>query len=280
MVANPEAAAAREVHETLGDTGIANNIPVQDNTINYSTLSVEEMNSENYGLNEAQDTYVTENNEVEWDSDLVDFDNPEEVQLTEGQYDFSRYSEMFDLTNPEVVNTLNENTQALRELGFTQAQLEYYLDDMINLKNQISQKPQPTVEEIKEKLNTKLTVEEKRNYNSIKNWVRQAAGNDAEVSQLVNQALGNSQIVKILNAIYKSNLGGNYNPNSYAPEPTNRGGIPLDNLAERFNSWLISEGRWQDKETKKAYLKELRNHVNKAELSKFDAKYRDFLNQK
>lgn len=214
----------------------------------------ENINVEQEVINEVDDN-VQENIDV--DDNVVDNeDNQEESQDEEfdpdklfedenynyqfGQYDLSKYKDVFDFDNEELISEFTQYAKEYSDRGFTQEQIEFILDDKI--KDLKSEEPKhiPTQKEIKEKLNNSLSREEKRNYSMINNFI----GNVLKGSELEGkekEIMQNPALVKMLNLVYKNSLNATTNIKSMQkPKEKQIKSISLDEAKEVLMDGILN----------------------------------------
>lgn len=152
---------------------------------------------------EQEDNTELENNiEDQNENDNLEdlFDNDEDNYNISG-YNLSKYKDVLSFDNPEDMREFNDYIDKFSQLGFTQEQIEFLIDDEIN----DSEEPKElTKKDIKEKLNS-LSVEEKRNYRAINSFVNNALIG-TELQGKERQIMSNPALVKLMNIVYKQSL--------------------------------------------------------------------------
>ena len=164
-----------------------------------------------------------ENEETEVEVDENEF-SPEDLFGEEdintnsyqfGKYNFEKYKDVLDFSDEELNKEFNEKVGAYEKLGFTQEQIDFLLDERISdvqSREEIKAK-KPTQAEIREKLQSRLSNEEIRNYKPTVNFVKDIlSGTEFEVK--ANEILQNPILVKIFHQAYKKSLGKTTNINS------------------------------------------------------------------
>lgn len=149
-------------------------------------------------LNSGVDNEV-ETTEDEFDPDKM-FDEEELVSYNFGIYNLEKFKDVLDFENQELHDEFNSYVLDLEAKGFTQEQVEFMLEREI-----AKPEPEKNKEDVKEVLKKSLTIEEKRNYSNINNFVTDMiAGTEFEESK--NDIMQNPALVKLFNQIYKKSL--------------------------------------------------------------------------
>lgn len=162
---------------------------------------------ENIGDTQEVDTEVAVEDEEFNPEDMFEDDNS---TYQFGQYDLSKYKDVFDFDNEEFVSEFNRYAKEYASKGFTQEQIEYLLDSRIAEAEQDPKQKQTSSKEIKERLNKGLSNEEKRNYKAINSFVVNAlAGTELEGQE--KAIVSNPALVKLMNVLYKKSLGSTTN---------------------------------------------------------------------
>lgn len=174
-----------------------------------------------------------------------------------GEYDLSKYREIID---EEKLSTLDEYARKYAEKGFTQEQIEFLIDEEIN-----ENKPR-TKEEVIKELNSYLTIEEKRNYQSVGNELKTILEKDG-LSKYYEEAMANPIVFKLINSILKNRKGESIGVKT---EKESRKNLVLSGQqgVEAFNNFLKTNN---DIEKIEKMKKEIRSKLaNENEINYFN----------
>ena len=115
-----------------------------------------------------------ETEEEEFDPEKAQFKDDELYQI-EG-FDLSEFKEAIDLSNPETLQLAESQLKQLKDLGFTQEQIKFLVENAISdlQSEQTGVKELKTAREVNEYLNKNLEKETKLNYvpltRNLKEW--------------------------------------------------------------------------------------------------------------
>lgn len=188
-------------------------VEVSQDTVDEHIEEVADEVAENNEVLENEDTEDAE--EFDPSSLFTEEDGIEKANYVFGEYDLSKYKDILDFKNEELVNEFNSYADKYSNLGFTQEQVEFILDERISEAQESERRKErkPTQKEIKERLQNSLTKEEIRNYNSIGKFVRYIV-DGTEFEEKANEILQNPSLIKLFNMAYKKSLGKTTNINA------------------------------------------------------------------
>ena len=137
-------------------------VTVTDEVINDQEVVTDEINLDNPEEKPEIETEVTEEleeteTEEEFTTDDLDLS---ENETTFSNYDLSKYKDVFDYDNIEAMEGLKEQAKEMENRGFTQDQVEYILDSIFQLNQEIEAEQEPkkiTKAEVEENLKKYLT---------------------------------------------------------------------------------------------------------------------------
>lgn len=205
---------------------------------------------------------VEEDTEFNPDNLFNDDDAEEEVNYTFGEYDLSKFKDVLDFSDEELVSEFNEYASKYQEKGFTQEQVEFILDEKIaELEAQEDAKAKkPTQREVKEKLQKSLTKEEIRNYKPTSVFVRElVAGTEFEDKAM--DIMQNPTLVKLFHTAYKKSLGKTTNiNNTNKPKETQIKSMTIDEAYD-----LVIQATKDKGIDKESLIKDLKARVSDKE---------------
>lgn len=139
-------------------------------------------------------------------------DGEEELSYQFGDYDLSKYKDVLDFSDSEMVEEFNQYAQKYAEKGFNQEQIEFILDEKIAELNERENRKEKksTQKEIKERLQNSLTKEEIRNYRATTNFVKGIV-DGTEFEDKLNEIIQNPTLVKLFHNAYKKSMGSTTN---------------------------------------------------------------------
>jgi len=174
-----------------------------------------------------------------------------------GDYNLSKYKEVLDFDNPEVIGVLEAEANRYKEKGFTQEQIEFILDERVEeMANEAEDNKVPSPEEIRQNLSNKLTSEEKRNYRAVHSFVSDMY-TGTELEKGIDNIMGNPILVKMMNVMYKKSLSQTGNMNQSIPKRPEKQirSMSIDEAYDTIDR-AMSDGR----DIKKV-VKEIKNRV-------------------
>lgn len=222
---------------------------VVDNELNIDEIDTEETLAD-------PETTDEDSEEIEEDIenlfDEEDLEDPNKYLI--GGYNLDKYKELISLDNEEDVKEFSDYMLSMKEKGFTQEQVEFMIDEEIA--EDAQEKPKLDKKSIKEKLSNSLTLEEKRNYKALNNFISSAIqGTDMEGSR--EKIMMNPALVKLVNTIYKKTLGKTTNINrTNSPKEGRRKTISIESAYDTINQ-AMSTGENIDK-----VIKDLKSQVS------------------
>jgi len=197
-----------EVNVSNGDLNIA-----PETNVDEIEQSTETKNDTEIEINPNEEGVVEDISEIEFgEEDLID---PNAYKF--GEYDLEKYKDNLNLEDEETVQAFKDTAKELKEMGFTQTQVEWFVEREIANNEEVAPK-KPTNAEIKENLNKSLTREEKSNYNGIKKLLADSLSG-TELDKHIKSLETNDTMVKILNKIYKKSLNQTGTLNNKTPRP-------------------------------------------------------------
>ena len=141
-----------------------------------------------------------ENEEFDYEDFARDAD--EEAQSDYNGYDLKNFTDILDLEDSDVVERLDRMSAKAKELGLTQEQAEWVLQNDLE-SHAAESETQATPAEIKEYLNANLNRAEKKDYSAIGNFLKdRLAGTDSESE--IGRAMENPHVYKFVRDLYKS----------------------------------------------------------------------------
>ena len=220
---------------------------------------------------EVQELDENKNEEIEeFDPDKIseeDLDR-DEALVIEG-YDLNEYKDVLDFDDPEAQEIISSELKHLKELGFTPEQAKVYIDSHLQAYQEQEQEEREMYSQkgTEKRLKENLTKDEWRNYKNIANWVKTSESMGIP-KQHINDALGNPALVKMLNALYSSNVNNNKVVEQKNPAPKVTTVSPIA-VREQWEKWISK----QDKvsvEASKAYLDQFRPYIKEDDKDLFN----------
>jgi len=181
-----------------------------------------------------------------------DIDFSEEYNIA--GYDFSKFKGRIDESS---LPYLEEYAKKYQEQGFTQAQIEFLLEE------NLSEEPKDR-ESIMKELNASLTMEEKQSYRHTGTQLKQAL-DKSNLGKYYEEIMSNPIAFKVVNALVKSltpgaNVGAKTERESRASSLTGYEAV------EHFNKYLAENLGYSNREAKQ---KELLGRLAKEEDKKY-----------
>lgn len=224
-----------------------------------------------------EETKEVEEETKEFNPDEIDFDNMTPYDEVEG-YNFGDLVREYgiDTDDQEALDEVKAYAKRLKDAGFNQEQANLFfrtfLDNVVNDMNE--EKEMYTPANISKSLNEQLTIEEKRNYKPILNWIKSANVNGALPQKMINDAMSNPTLVKFLNVLYSNHA------NSRTPieiqKPVIKGGLSAVGAVEKYQEWMKSQNTVSPEQTK-AYVESLRKMVDSKSLEDFNNIFKSIL---
>lgn len=212
----------------------------------------------------------TDSEDKEFDPDSMDFEEEEKpfYKDIEG-YDLEFAKDILDFDSEDAVNYIKGELSELKALGFSQAQAEKYINSHLKAyRDQQAQDQELRSEKhIKEKLNDKLTREEKGNYKAILNWVKEVSSDGSFPREWVGDVMSNPNLVKILNAMYKNKTSNN--KVQEIPQPVTKATMSVKDAVAKYKDWIVKEkGASIDKTTE--FINGLRPYIADKDMESFN----------
>ena len=212
----------------------------------------------------------TDSEDKEFDPDSIDFEEEEKpfYKDIEG-YDLEFAKDILDFDSEDAVNYIKGELSELKALGFSQAQAEKYINSHLKAyRDQQAQDQELRSEKhIKEKLNDKLTREEKGNYKAILNWVKEVSSDGSFPREWVGDVMSNPNLVKILNAMYKNKTSNN--KVQEIPQPVTKATMSVKDAVAKYKDWIVKEkGASIDKTTE--FINGLRPYIADKDMESFN----------
>jgi hypothetical protein len=204
--------------------------------------------------------------EEEFNPDEIDFS---ENDTTFGKYDLSKYKDVIDFENAEALEAFRQEAAKLEQLGASQELVEYICESVLGL-NEESQSPQKmTKTEVEANLKQHLTIEERRNYPVVNNYVKDILkGTELENNTL--EIMSNPYLVKLASYFYKKSVGGRVINQSNVPEQKPKATYTLDTVQRNYEKFLEKN---PTKEQESKYLSDLYKKIPDKEKEQFSFIY-------
>lgn len=245
---------------TSENTALPENVENQEE-VTFDTEGDVEGNPDTDTENEENPIVEEEDSEENSEGDLEDLFDEEDLedpnQYNIGGYDLSKYKDIINPDNDKDYQEFSDYISAMKDNGFTQKQVEFMIDKEIAEEEQTPNKPDKKA--IKEKLNASLTLDEKRNYKALNNFVSGAIqGTDIENQR--EEIMTNPALVKLVNTIYKKTLGRTTNINrTKAPSEGRIKTMSIDSAFDVLNQAMSDGGNIDE------VIKNLRKKVSDKE---------------
>ena len=207
-----------------------------------------------------------EETEEEFNPDNVDFS---ENDTTFGIYDLSKYKDNINFENTEAMEAFNKEAKEFEKRGFTQEQMEYILESVLGMKEEPETPQKMTKKEVDANLKQHLTIEERRNYPVINNFVKDTLkGTELEGNTL--EIMSNPYLVKLASYFYKKGAGGRVINKSNVPEQKARITYTLESVQKSYEKFLEKN---PSKEEENKYLSDLYKRVPDKDKEQFSFIY-------
>lgn len=208
-----------------------------------------------------------------FDPDKTEFDDGEIYNNIEG-YDLEKFKDTLDFESEEALSYIKAEMAELKALGFNQAQAEKYiqsqLDAYSNTQKEGNQE-EYSQKNVQAKLNESLTREEKGNYRSILNWMKEVSKDGAFPQEHITVLMSNPSTVKILNTLYKNVTSTNKVKDIPVSQPKAKMGA--QDAVNKYKDWIVKEsGASVDKTTD--FVNQMRPYIDENELETFDEIFR------
>lgn len=186
--------------ETVETTDIKD---TDDNTSEINDTQIDETENQEIDV-ETTETEENEESQEEFDPDNLELED--ETDYTFEGYDLSKFKDNIDLTNENVRASLENVSKELKEQGFTQQQIEWLMQKEIDA---VTNKKEtgPTKEQIMEDLKKNLTVQERRDYKVVGNFLKENL-KGTELEGYYKEAMANPIVYKFIHTLYNKTLSG------------------------------------------------------------------------
>lgn len=217
---------------------------------------LEEETNQTEETNSEEETEQLEQKEEKKAFSVDDIEFDEEYKL--GGYDFSKFKGRIDESS---LPYLEEYAKRYQEQGFTQAQIEFLLEENL-------EETPKNMESIMKDLGKSLTIEEKQSYKATGAKVKQAL-DKSNLGKYYEEIMTNPIAFKVINAIVKNlSPGANIGAKTERESRVNST-INGEKAVELFNEFLSTTD--VDEEKAKAKAKEIRSKIkNQEELNYFN----------
>lgn len=220
----------------------------------------------------AEEETVEDNKE--FDPENIDFAEEDQPVYKDIEgYDLEFVKDILDFESEEAMNYIKGELAELKELGFSQAQAEKYINSHLQAYREQQEEEQEMRSEkhIKEKLNEKLTKEEKGNYKSILNWVKEISQTGAFPNEWVGDLMANANVVKVFNAMYKDRTSSN--KVQEVPQPTPKMSMSVQDALAKYKDWIVKEkGASIDKTTE--FVNQMKPYIAEKDMDHFNQIFR------
>lgn len=246
------------------------------------------------GVPEVQTETETKGEKEIFDPNKVDFGEGDEKEVEDKEdkeelngeyegYSLDEFKDVMDLSDPEDEKLVREKLKAYREAGFTQAQVNKVINDMVELYRQDAQEAYEkeleeekmyTPEAILDRLKKELTTEEKREYKHVANWFSQI-GKGAIKDQHISDALSNPSLVKILTVLYKNSTNTNVVRDTGDTTPKSSS-ISPQAVFERWQEWIKGQKN-VTRDASRNYIKQFENLISSDDKETFNQIFKSIL---
>ena len=225
-----------------------------------------EFDPENSNITEGEGEEPKEDTEEEFNPDSADFS---ENDTTFGKYDLSKYKDKIDFENIEAMEAFRQEATKLEQLGASQELVEYICESVLGM-NEESQEPQKmTKKEVDADLKRHLTIEERRSYPVINNFVKDTLkGTELEGNTL--EVMSNPYLVKLAGYFYKKGVGGRVINQSNVPEQKPRVDYTLESVQKNYEKF---QAKNPTKEQENKYLSDLYKRIPEKDKKQFEFIY-------
>ena len=219
---------------------------------------------------EIQEQETKEDEESEEDFSIDDLDLLEN-ETTFGKYDLSKYQDNLAYENIEAMDNLKQVAQKMDELGFSQEQVEFILDNIYEASQEIEeQQPKKmTKTEVQNHLKETLTPDEKRDYKVVNNYVKEMV-KGSEFEGLEKNIMTDPLLIKFARVFYKKSVGSKVINKSNVPEQKTNASYTVENAQAQYDKYL-KEKPESKREEKTAFLTNLYKKMPEKEKKKFES---------
>lgn len=225
-----------------------------------------EFDPENPDITEGEEEEQNEEIEEEFDPDNMDLS---ENDVTFGKYDLSKYKDKMNFENTEALEAFRQEATKLEQLGASQELVEYILDNVIVLNEEMAAPQKITKKEVEANLKQHLTIEERRSYPVINNFVKDTLkGTELEGNTL--EIMSNPYLVKLASYFYKKGVGGRVINQSNIPEQKPKADYTLEAVQRNYEKFQ-AKNPTQEQENK--YLSDLYKRIPEKDKKQFEFIY-------
>lgn len=230
------------------------------------TKDLEDTGNEEVETQEEESTEEQTQDNGEFNPDELEFE--EDIPTRFGDYDLSKYKEVINFENEQVIEMFNAKAQELKEAGFTQSQVEYLLDKEIEYAKQQQENKALSKEKVMEELNKSLTVQEKRDYKAVGSFLKEITKGDAQLEKCYNEAMSNPIVYKLLHKAFNKSLGGQPINHTIPREREDKNqGISIDTAINEYTNYLQQNlGNGEDRTPA---INKILNKLSKEDKEKF-----------
>ena len=222
-----------------------------------------------------------EDTEQKEDFDPEDLDFESEEENEENQYnvegyDLQDYKDVLDFDNEESLEFIKGECKKLKDAGFTPEQAKLYIDSHISKYKEDAEEElkHNSKEYITEKLNTKLSKEEKRNYKPILNLMKEVSNQGAFPQEWIKDAMSNPNLVKILNGIYKHQT--TTNNVVEVPKPVKKSFMTPDVAFDKYKDWITAQPSVTLQKTSD-FVNSLKSSIREEDMDTFNAIFKNVM---
>lgn len=175
-----------------------------------------------------------------FDPEKAEFRDDELYQI-EG-FDLSPYKELIDLSNPETLQLAESQLKQLKELDFSQKQINFLFENAVNdLQNDQNQAPElKTAKEVNEYLTRNLDKETKLGYvpltRNLKEWVK-----GSKYEKHYNKMVKDPDFLNMVNHLSKKIKGESTGLGNNVKHETGASKVTAQIAKQSFNKFLVSE---------------------------------------
>lgn len=253
---------------TVTEETIVNPETVTEDIIPENPEENPEIDPENTELTEEeQETKEGEEKEKEFSLDDLDLS---ENETTFGKYDLSKYKDTLAYENIEAMDNLREFAEKVGELNFNQDQVEFILDNIFEMNQEVEQQEpkQMTKTEVEANLKKYLTPDERRDHKVVGNYVTELI-KGSEFEGLETKIMSDPLLVKFARIFYKKYVGSKVINKSNVPEQKNNINYTVENVQAQYDKYL-KDNPDSNREDKMKFLSGQYKKMPDKEKSKFE----------
>ena len=216
---------------------------------------------------EEQETKEGEEKEKEFSLDDLDLS---ESETTFGKYDLSKYKNTLAYENIEAMDNLREFAEKVGELDFNQDQVEFILDNIFEMNQEVEQQEpkQMTKTEVEANLKKYLTPDERRDHKVVGNYVKDII-KGSEFEGLEKNIMTDPLLVKFARLFYKKSAGSKVINQSNVPEQKTNVNYTVENAQAQYDKYL-RENPDSKREDKVNFLTGIYKKLPEKEKGKFE----------